>query len=132
MINRFALLLLLILPTTAAHASNLNAESNLVDEGIDPATVQVATLPNGLPLMEGLQIDKDPHFLDILPGGQNNSIRAFGMVDVDDIYNYYKKALPPLGWKAAGGRDYSLNGQSIHIDARAEGKKSVVTFTTRP
>ncbi len=130
--KRIALMLLLLQAATAAQASNLNVESNLMDEGIAPPAVQLTTLPNGLPLMEGLQLDQDPHFFDILPGGQNNTVTAVGVVDVDDIYNYYKKELPPLGWKATSGRDYSMDGKSLHINALAEGKKSVVTFTTTP
>ena len=126
----FALLFICLL-AGPAHASNLNTTSNLVDAGIYPPAVTVTTLPNGVPLMDGLQLYQEPHFIEIFPENTSNSIVAVGVVDVDDTYNFYKRELPPLGWKATGSRDYTQGATSLHIDARAEGKESIVTFTTK-
>ncbi|MDR3450855.1 MAG: hypothetical protein P4M15_14140 [Alphaproteobacteria bacterium] len=116
-----------------APASNLNTESTLVDQGIAPRD-PMAPAPkvlDGIPLMQELQEAKDRDLLNILPGGDEprTSFVAVGIVDVDDVYNFYKKALPSEGWQATGARDYKRGGQYLHINAQANGKLSTVTFT---
>jgi hypothetical protein len=126
--NRAFLILALCLAAPAAQAINLNATSVLADEGIEP-TAAPPTVLDGIPLMTGLQLEGDPYLIQILPENPGTEpVVTVGILDVDDVYNFYKRALPPLGWTATTGRDYSKAGKSLHIDAHAEGKMTRVTF----
>lgn len=122
-------ILAVCLCASAAQASNLNTESNLVDEGIE-AEKAPASILDGIPLMPGLLPETSGDVIQILPASdETGSVVTHGIVDVDDVYNFYKRALPPLGWLAADGRDYVHGPQSLHIDAHADGKMSTVTFS---
>ena len=133
----FALLLVCAgtFPACAA-VTNLNTTSNLSDQGIEPLAGLRLVTPNildGIPLMQGLQLVEDKT-VDILPGDNApQPVVAIGILDIDDIYNFYKIALPDLGWKTAGPRDYMRNGETLHINAQAapDGKSSIVTFTEK-
>jgi hypothetical protein len=136
----FAFLFLLACPMAAwAHVDNLNTTSDLVDEGIEnpPASSRLVT-PNildGVPLMQGLQPVQDKDLIILLPGSGNpNEVKAIGIVDVDDVYDFYKIAMPVAGWQASGARDYMRGSEILHINAQAEadGKSTTVTFTEHP
>jgi hypothetical protein len=120
--------------TVPVEASNLNTQSNLIDEGIDaPAAAEDSdpqTVLDDIPLMQGLQKAEDKDILRILPeGGASNQAVAVGVVDVDDVYNFYKRALPAQGWQTLGARDYWRGNVTLHINAQADGKLSTVTYT---
>ena len=132
----FALLILsACLVAASAQASNLNTTSNLINEGIEPVPAPT-TILDGIPLMEGLQIAPDKNFIKILPdfGDQQSPTVTVGIIDVDDVYNFYQRTLPPLGWKAINGRSYMHGNESLYISALADGKLGTVTFaeTTAP
>jgi hypothetical protein len=130
--NKFAFAMLAAFLTAAsAQASNLNTTSDLRDEGIAPSTAP-ATILDDIPLMPGLQLDDDKNLVRILPqSGKGYPVITVGILDVDDIYNFYKRTLPPLGWTATSGRDYARGDLSLHINAHADGKLSTVTFTEK-
>ena len=114
----------------AAQAANINRTSSLINDGIDPAPGP-ATVLDGVPLMEGLQLPPhDKNELNILPdfGADPGTVVAIGIADVDDVYNYYKTALPPLGWQAVSGRAYMRGNEILHVDVTVEGKITTVTF----
>jgi len=125
--------LLLAFPTLAlAEISNLNQSSSMTSDGIGDATTPQTVL-DGIPLMKGLELVTDKDFIDVLPDSNNlEPIETVGILDVDDIYNYYKRTLPPLGWTPTSGRDYIRGNVTLHIDAHADGKTSTVTFTENP
>jgi len=125
---RFAILLLAACLATSARADNLNTESTLADEGIEPGPTP-ATILDGIPLMEGLQLNPDKDLIKVLPDRPSPTVIAVGIIDVDSIYNFYKRTMPPLGWQATSGRDYAKGNESLHINAHADGKLSTVTFT---
>ncbi|MDE1901699.1 MAG: hypothetical protein KGI37_08660 [Alphaproteobacteria bacterium] len=135
MISRFALplALLALMPSLPARADvdNINRDANLVDEGITPPAIHSTTVLDGIPLMDGLQPYSDGPLIDILPDSPAHSAVAVGVVDVDQTYDYYKKALPPMGWKPASGRDYYRQGETLHINVRGDGKTTTVTFTEK-
>lgn len=125
----FILSLMALALASPVHASNLNSGSTLADEGIIPAPAQNSVMLGDIPLMDGLQIYHDPELIHLFADDPTEPVIAVGIVDVDDVYNFYKHALPPLGWQASSGRDYTQSGKTLHIDAHADGKKTVVTFT---
>jgi len=128
---RFAIFILAACLAVPAQAYNLNTASSLSDEGIEPGPTP-PTILDGVPLMEGLQLSRDTDLIKVLPDRPNQPIVAVGILDVDDIYNFYKRTLPPLGWKATSGRDYAKSNEMLHINAHADGKLSTVTFTEIP
>ena len=125
---RFAILLLATCLAAPAQATNLNTASSLADIGIPPGPTP-PTILDGVPLMEGLQLNPDKDLIDILPDQPNQPVVTVGILDVDDIYNFYKRTLPPLGWQPTSGRDYARTQETLHINAHADGKLSTVTFT---
>jgi hypothetical protein len=120
----FAFLFLLAC-VAQTQASNLNTTTYLTDEGISPPPEALRLVtPNildGLPLMQGLQLQTDEHT-------QPGAVIAVGVVDVDDVYAFYKIALPRIGWSPAGPRDYVRGDEYLYINAQADGKKTIVTF----
>jgi hypothetical protein len=132
---RFAPLLLAVaFAVQPAQASNLNSTANLVNEDLQTDTVlhPAKMVLDGIPLMPGLEIPSDKDLIDILPDhNSKNAAVAVGILDVDDIYNFYKREMPRLGWKATGSRDYARNGEALHINAQAGDKSSTVTFTEK-
>src|SRR5271154_861386 len=113
--SEFSLLLLFIGLATTAQASNLNTTSNLINQGIEPATPP-ATILDGVPLMEGLQLATEKDLLTMLPdfGGPQPTVTV-GIVDVDDLYDFYKRVLPPLGWQAVTGYSYVRGKESLNL-----------------
>lgn len=86
-----------------------------------------------LPLMPGLEPVEDEDVLFDAPGsGRIAETNAMGPVDADDVYKFYKKSLPHLGWHAAGTNTYRRANEELHIDARANQKITLVTFTVKP
>ena len=129
----FVLLILsACLAAASAQASNLNATSNLVDQGIDPAPAP-ATVLDGIPLMQGLQMAPEGDFIRILPdfGEPRHAVTTVGIADVNDVYDFYQRSLPPMGWQAISGRSYRRGTETLRVDAQAEGKLCTVTFTEK-
>ncbi|MER2520527.1 MAG: hypothetical protein ABTQ34_07555 [Bdellovibrionales bacterium] len=86
-----------------------------------------------LPLMPGLSALRDEDTVFVVPhGGRIAESAAIGAVDVDDVYLYYKRSLPQLGWKASDARTYRRNGERLNILARANGKITTVQFSIKP
>lgn len=125
----FILLLLFVCLAATAQASTLNTTSNLINQGIEPAAPP-ATILDGVPLMEGLQLATDKDLLTILPefGGSQPTVTV-GIVDVDDLYNFYKRELPPLGWQPVTGHSYARGKEMLEIHTAVDGKLTTVTFT---
>lgn len=86
-----------------------------------------------LPLMPGLQLAEDKDVLFATPhSGRIASSTASGVVDVDQVYEFYKKTLPSLGWKPLDARTYQREGDKLSIEARARDKTTTVKFTVTP
>ena len=86
-----------------------------------------------LPLMEGLTTVPDAATLFTAPhAGRIAESMAEGEVAIDDVYAFYRRALPHLGWKMVGARAYRRGAEKLSIDAHTEGKMTVVRFSIKP
>jgi hypothetical protein len=118
-------------------AAQLNASSTLAD--IQPSSSIAATetkfdpVIEDLPLMTGLAAVPDEETLFVAPhAGRIAESVAMGAVDIDEVYRFYRRALPHLGWQKIDGRTYRRHGEKLRINARAEGKVTTVHFSVKP
>ena len=118
-------------------AAPLNDSATLIDQkpatNIPPAEPQFAKVIDDLPLMDGLELLPDNDVLFVAPrAGRIAETEAQGMVDVDAVYNFYRRSLPQMGWKIIDARTYTRDGEMLHIDAHADGKLTSVMFSVKP
>jgi hypothetical protein len=118
-------------------ASNLNDTTNLRDTELAPdlpdTAPQFVPSIDDLPLMPGLKPLTDADTLFVVPrDGRIADSAAVGPVDIDDVYKFYRRSLPQLGWKVITMRSYERNGEHLHINAHADGKITTVHFSLNP
>lgn len=136
--NKKILLLSLSVLTLASplYAAQLNTNSTLVDtvpETTIPSSTHFAKVIDDLPLMPGLQLVEGEDVLFAEPVlGRIAETTAEGPVDIDELYNYYSRSLPGLGWKKMDAKNYMRESDHLRIDAHAEGKTTSVRFSVRP
>lgn len=125
----------------AAAAGQLNGKANVIDSvppastlkpALDAATQFVPSIDD-LPLMPGLSPLRDEDTVFVVPhSGRIAESAAVGAVDVDEVYKYYSRSLPQLGWKPGNAKTYRRNGERLSILARANGKITTVQFSIKP
>jgi hypothetical protein len=99
----------------------------------DSGPAQFTRVIQDLPLMPGLEPVEDEDVLFDAPGsGRIAETNAMGPVDTNDVYKFYKKSLPHLGWREFKEHTYRRAKEELHIDARANQKITLVTFTVKP
>lgn len=119
------------------HAAELNHASTLVDTG-GPATspapeTRFDPVIDDLPLMEGLSPVPEEATLFVAPhAGRIAESMTEGLVDVDEVYMFYRRTLPHLGWQRLDNRTYHRHGEKLRIDAHADGKVTKVRFSIKP
>ena len=120
------------------HAAALNQAPNAADQS-GPASRPVTEPPqftkviDDLPLMPGLEPVEDEDVLFDAPGsGRIAETNAMGPVEADDVYKFYKRSLPHLGWHEVDSHTYRRANEELRIDARANQKITLVTFTVKP
>jgi len=128
-----ALIALSLMPATAAE---LNTSSTLRDTE-QPQTISrppdFTNVIDDLPLMPGLELVEDEDVLFAAPkAGRIAETTAQGIVDIDEVYKFYRRSLPQLGWKMVDNRTYERESDRLRIDARAEDKVTTVRFSVRP
>jgi hypothetical protein len=98
-----------------------------------PSSAQFDTVIDDLPLMPGLHVVQEDDVLFVVPrSGRIAETTTTGEVDVDDVYDFYKRTLPHLGWKQLNGRTYMRENDILHIEARARDKVTTVRFSITP
>jgi hypothetical protein len=135
----FFALALVALPFAAPlHAAQINPAASTTDQA-SPASLPEAEPPHftkvieDLPLMPGLQLVEDEDVLFASPNaGRIAETNAIGPVDIDDVYKFYKRSLPHLGWKTVDSRTYQREGEQLRIEAHANAKITIVKFTVKP
>ncbi len=122
-----------------AAAATLNKTTTLIDQraaapqNIIPSGPHFARVIDDLPLMDGLAPRPEEDMLFVTPAaGRIAETTAEGTVDIDDVYKFYRRSLPHLGWMAVDGRTYRRDGELLRIDARAAGKLTTVQFSVTP
>ncbi|MDP9126766.1 MAG: hypothetical protein M3N08_00710 [Pseudomonadota bacterium] len=125
--------LLLLLPGPL-QAEPLNQDgSNQVAEPANASEQEFTTVIEDLPLMPGLTTVQDGDVLFAVPHeGRIAETEASGPVAIDDVYNFYRRSLPHLGWKVIDGRTYQREKERLLIDARSDGKITTVQFSIKP
>ena len=133
------LLAALLFPVASApaQAAQINSRSTLIDRMFAPSpptgpeTQFTDAIPD-LPLMPGLEPQPEEDVSFATKNGRFAESVAEGEVDIDDVYKFYRRTLPHLGWTAVDGRTYERAHEQLRIDARANGKVSTVHFTVKP
>ena len=129
--------LVVLLFAAGVSAAELNDRATLLDtvppSALPERPTQVAPAIDDLPLMPGLTPvpDEDMVFLTRRDGRIAESVTQ-GLVDIDEVYKFYRRSLPQLGWRVVDGRSYERNGEILRIDAHADSKLSTVRFTVNP
>src|SRR5580704_4071886 len=83
---------------------------------------QFTSVIDDLPLMPGLKTVEDKDVLFVEPqAGRIAETEASGEVSIDEVYKFYHRSLPHLGWKALDARTYEREGERLRIDARSSG-----------
>ena len=101
--------------------------------GVPEPEPQFTKVIDDLPLMPGLQLVEDEDVLFSAPGsGRIAETNAVGPVDIDAVYNFYKKSLPHLGWKVVNAHTYEREGEKLSISAHANNKITLVNFSVKP
>jgi len=128
-----------LLAAIPLHASdlNINTQSTLLDEkpaqDLPVNQPEFAKVIDDLPLMPGLELVPDNDVLFVVPrSGRIAYTEARGMVDVDEVYKFYRRSLPQLGWKVVDARSFQREKDVLRIDAHAEDKVTTVRFSVKP
>ena len=85
-----------------------------------------------LPLMPGLNEIADAGLVFDVPSGRIVEAYAQGPVARQAVLAFYRKALPPLGWRTAGGTAFRREGESLKLDFLDGGGALIVRFTLTP
>ncbi|MGE3623460.1 MAG: hypothetical protein AB7H77_06285 [Bdellovibrionales bacterium] len=131
-----AALMGLFCTATPALGASLNETASTADQ-MSPSFIPAnephfTKVIEDLPLMPGLQLIEDEDVLFASANGRIAETNAIGPVDVDQVYTFYRKSLPSLGWKIVDARTYIRESEQLRIDARASQKITVVKFTVKP
>jgi len=128
-----------VLMAMPLYAAQLNTQSTLVDTtppNLVPAPAhetKFAPAIDDLPLMPDLNPVPDEDTVFVVPSaGRIAQSTAEGPVDIDDVYKFYRRSLPHLGWKVVDARTYMREGEQLRIDAHANGKVTTVRFSVKP
>jgi hypothetical protein len=93
-----------------------------------------AKIIDDLPLMPGLTVVEDKDVLFLMGPKRIAQTTASGLVDVDDVYYFYEKSLPQLGWNRITPRLYERENETLHIEAKSSNADGVtiVQFSIEP
>lgn len=85
-----------------------------------------------LPLMPGLSEIAGAGLVFDVPSGRIVEAYAQGSVVRKAVLAFYRKALPQLGWRAAGGNAFQREGENLKLDFLDGGDALIVRFTLTP
>lgn len=132
----FLAALLVFAPAAPAFAAPLPTSSTILDTSgpdvTEPASTKFDPVIDDLPLMEGLTPVADQGTLFTTPQGRIADSVAIGIVDVDQVYMFYRRSLPHLGWQKVNARTFRRKGEKLVIEAKGDGKITTVRFSLKP
>jgi hypothetical protein len=79
-----------------------------------------------VPVPDEATLFEDPH------AGRVAESTVHGAVDIDEVYNFYWRSLPHMGWKRVDGHTYVRGQELLDISAHADGKVTTVRFSVKP
>lgn len=128
MIKRALILFALALLSAPALAADGNYNH------VAPQGQQFVKALDDVPLMPGLKPVNEDDMLFAARGRRIAEATAQGFVDVDEVYYFYERSLPELGWKKITPRLYTRSKDTLSIDADAIGEdaKTTVHYAIRP
>ncbi len=85
-----------------------------------------------LPLMPGLAEVEGAGVVFDKPDGRIVEAYAQGSVTREAVLAFYRKSLPQLGWRPAGGRAFRREGETLSLDFLDGGGALIVRFTLVP
>ncbi len=87
-----------------------------------------------LPVMKGLEIEEDKDLIFVFGSKRIAETTLRGWVDIDEVYHFYRKVLPALGWKFLSMRHYERNGEKLRLDASSANSEGMtyVRFAVEP
>ena len=85
-----------------------------------------------LPLMKGLEVEPGSAVAFDKPGGRIVEAAAAGIVPEARIRNWYREALPQLGWQPAGEGLFRREGETLSLTVSREGTGARVAFRLYP
>ncbi len=85
-----------------------------------------------LPVMPGLEQVVGAGVSFDAPAGRIVEITARGAVSSRAVTEYYRSALPQLGWQPGGEGGFSREGERLQLSISASGRSLTVRFSLRP
>jgi hypothetical protein len=122
----FAKIFILSLAGALLCAAPVRAEPDSGD------TTGFVTTIDDLPLMPGLETVADKDVLFETPTGRIAETTATGAMAASDVYKFYGRSLPQLGWQKVDQSTWHRAGEQLHIEASAEGDVITVKFSEKP
>ena len=110
------------------------AEVNVNKSFEDKAGTTFTTVIEDLPLMPGLDPVEEKDVLFLTHVGRIAETVATGAVDVDEVYHFYQRSLPQLGWKKVNARTFERDGERLRLDVSSVNRKAmtVARFSVQP
>ena len=85
-----------------------------------------------VPLMPGLQEETDQDITFDQPDGRIIEASAQGPVSAEAARNFYRQALPQLGWRASGADQFQREGERLSLRFAPHGARLFVYVTVEP
>ncbi|MDJ0608235.1 MAG: hypothetical protein QNJ67_04605 [Kiloniellales bacterium] len=100
-----------------------------------PAAAQqpgYVTQVEDLPLMPGLTEVADAGLVFDQPAGRIVEAYAQGQVTREEVLDFYRSALPPLGWKTLDTLRFGREGETLTLDFLNARDRLIVRFSLTP
>ncbi len=121
-------------PALAAAEKTTDPSAPLPTIGQEAEGTLFAKSIEDLPIMKGLEIEEDKDLIFIFGSKRIAQTTLRGWVDIDEVYHFYRKVLPALGWKFLSMRQYERNGETLRLDASSANSEGLtyVNFAVEP
>ncbi len=110
--------------------SNIDKKRHVESKSV----TQFAKVIDDLPLMPGLTPQDDKDVLFTSGDARIAQTTVTGSVNIEDVYQFYHKSLPQLGWKYVNERTYERDNEKLRIDVKGSDTlaTTVVRFSVEP
>jgi hypothetical protein len=132
--HRFLPLLVAAIMIADASPSLADTNINKSKQPSQEAAARFTKVIDDLPLMPGLTPQEDEDVLFVAGPGRIAQTTASGPVDIDEVYNFYAKSLPQLGWKKIDARTYERDNERLKLDVSGvnPAATTIVRFSVEP